>query len=92
MQPFVIEIYWPDMTSELVAGLVARTEAATMSESTITYVGCEVAPRDETCFLRVLAADEKRVREFVDALGLQGARVSEMVDIPSAIVTDECPS
>ena len=89
MPPFVIEIYWPDMTSELVAGLVARTEAATMSESTIRFVGCEVAPRDETCFLRVLAADEKRVHEFVDALGLQGARVSEMVDVPSAVVTDE---
>ena len=92
MPPFVIEIYWPDMTPELVARLVARAEAAAISGSTVSYVGCEVAPRDETCFLRVLAADEMRVHDFADALGLQGARVSEMVDIPSAIVTDKRPS
>lgn len=83
MRPFVIEVYWPDMTSELVAGLVARTaEAAADNESAITYVGCEVAPRDETCFLRVVAADSEAVQDFVEVLGLEGARVSELVDVP----------
>jgi hypothetical protein len=84
VRPFVIEIYWPDMTAELVAGLVARTTDAAAAEPTsIRYVGCEVAPRDETCFLRVVAADDHAVQQLVHALGLEGARVSEMVDIPS---------
>jgi hypothetical protein len=86
VRPFVIEIYWPDMSAELVAGLVSRaTEAAAANESTIGYVGCEVAPRDETCFLRVVAADDQAVRQFVDVLGLDGARVAEMVDVPAPV-------
>lgn len=84
MRPFVIEIYWPDMTRELVADLVSRTTRASAADtSRIRYLGCEVAPRDETCFLRVVAADDQAVRRLVDALGLEGARVSEMVDIPA---------
>lgn len=83
MRAFVIEVYWPDMTSELVAGLVARTtEALASNESAIRYVGCEVAPWDETCFLRVIAADGQLVQELVDALDLDGARVSELVRAP----------
>ncbi len=86
MRAFVIEVYWPDMTSELVAGLVARTtEALASNESAIRYVGCEVAPWDETCFLRVIAADGQRVQELVDALDLDGARVSELVDVPPPV-------
>jgi hypothetical protein len=87
VRSFVIEIYWPDMTPELVAGLVARTEAAAAEDSTIRYVGCEVAPRDESCFLRVIAADDDAVQMLVEEVGLEGARVSEMVDIPSATTT-----
>ena len=86
MRPFVIELYWPDMTAELVAGLVARTaEAAAHDDSAVTYVGCEVAPRDETCFLRVVAADGEAVQALVDLLGLEGVRVSELVDVPAPV-------
>ena len=82
MRPFVVEIYWPDMTAELVAGLVARTTEAAANDSAIRYVGCEMAPRDETCFLRVAAEEPGALRAFVDALGLESARVTELVDVP----------
>lgn len=89
MRPFVIEIYWPDMTQELVAGLVARAEAAAALESTIRYVGCEVAPRDEICFLRVVAVDGHAVERLMDQVNLKGARVSEMVGIASPTTTTD---
>jgi hypothetical protein len=83
MRPFVIEIYWPDMTPELVEKLVARAVDATAGRRpAISYIGCEVAPRDETCFLRLLAPDGRAVQELVDELALEGARVSELVDVP----------
>lgn len=82
MRPFVIEIYWPDMTSELVAALVARATAALVGrDGAIRYLGCEVAPRDETCFLRVVAMNGDAVDELVAALSLEGVRVSELVDV-----------
>jgi hypothetical protein len=82
VRPFVIEIYWPDMTSELVAALVARATAVLVGrEGAIRYLGCEVAPRDETCFLRVVAMNGDAVNELVAALSLEGVRVSELVDV-----------
>ena len=83
MRHFVIEIYWPDMTPALVERLVARTAAAAANlDAAVSYVGCEVAPHDETCFLRVRAADGGTVQAFAAGLGLEGARVSELVDVP----------
>jgi len=84
MKPFVIELYWPDMTPALVDKLVARAaQAARGANGTVSYVGCTLAPRDETCFLRVAADDEGAVRALVERLGVEGARVSELVEVPS---------
>jgi hypothetical protein len=84
MTPFVIEVYWPDMTVALVDALVARAVRAPDDErSAATYVGCTIAPRDETCFIRVAAHDEAAVRALVERLGLASARVAELVDVPS---------
>lgn len=84
MPSFVIEVYWPDMTPALVDALVARAVRVAREEhSAVGYVGCTVAPRDETCFIRVVANDEGAVGALVERLGLEGARVSELVDVPS---------
>lgn len=82
MKAFLVELYWPGMTPTLVDGLVARIRQATRSDrQTVRYVACTMTPRDETCFLRLAAAEEAEVHGLVELLGLDGARVSEVVDV-----------
>ena len=83
MPSFRIEVYWPDLTRAAVDDVVARTlRAARRHESPVAYVGCEIAPRDETVFIRVTADDEDAVRAFVVGLNLPGARVAAVLDVP----------
>ena len=85
MKAFLVELYWPGMTPTLVDGLVARVRQATDNDrEPVRYVGCTMTPRDETCFLRLAATEEAAVHGLIERLGLEGTRVSELVDVPGA--------
>jgi hypothetical protein len=85
MPSFRIEVYWPGVTREDVDDLVVRTVGATRRpQAGVTYVGCEVAPRDETISLRVMAGDEAAVAALAVGLHLPDARVAAVLDVPRA--------
>lgn len=82
MKAFLVELYWPGMTPTLVDGLVARIHEATRHDQlAVSYVSCTMTPRDETCFLRFAAAEESAVHGLVERFGLNGARISVLVDV-----------
>ena len=78
-----IEVYWPGVTRKDVDDLVVRTVGATRRpEAAVTYVGCEVAPHDETVSLRVTAGDEAAVAALAVGLHLADARIAAVLDVP----------
>ena len=84
MPPYRIEVYWPGVTREDMDDLVGRALAATRRrDSGVTYVGCEVAPHDETVSLRVTARDQAAVQTIVVKLDLPDVRIAAVLDIPS---------
>jgi hypothetical protein len=90
MRPYAIEIYWPGMTPALVQDLAQRaSRAAAVPSAGVVYLGGTMAPHDETCFLRVTSEDETMVRRFVESLGIAGARVTELVDVPESSIGGE---
>jgi hypothetical protein len=83
MPSYRIEVYWPGVTREDVDDLVVRTVGATKRpEARVTYVGCEVAPHDETISLQVTAGDEAAVAALAVGLYLADARVAAVLDVP----------
>ena len=83
MPSYRIEVYWPGVTRADVDDLVVRTLGATgRPESEVTYVGCEVAPHDETISLRVTAGDEVAAAALAVGLHLPDARVAAVLDVP----------
>ena len=83
MPSYRIEVYWPGVTREDVDDLVVRAVGATRRRGAkVTYVGCEVVPRDETISLRVTAGDEAAVAVLAVGLRLPGARVAAVLDVP----------
>lgn len=84
MPSYRIEVYWPGLTREDVDDLVDRTVGATRHGTAgVTYVGCEVAPHDETISLRVTAGDEAAVAALAVGLHLPDARVAAVLEVPS---------
>jgi len=83
MPSYRIEVYWPGVTREDVDDLVRRTVGATRRRGAgVTYVGCEVAPRDETVSLRVRADEEVVVQAMVIGLNLPDSRIAAIRDVP----------
>ena len=83
MASYRIEVYWPGLTRDDVDDLVDRMVGATQHGTPgVTYVGCEVAPRDETISLRVTAGDEAAVAALAAGLQLPDARVAAVLDVP----------
>jgi hypothetical protein len=79
-----IEVYWPGVTREDVNDLVGRALAATRRlDAGVTYVGCEVAPHDETVSLRVTAGDQTAVQAVAVRLDLPDVRITAVLDVPS---------
>lgn len=92
MPRYAIEIYWPGMTLALVEELVRRAaSAAAETDGGLVIIDCSMAPRDETCSLRVLAVDDPAVQAFMTQLGLDGARATEQVEVASE-AADEAPA
>jgi hypothetical protein len=84
MTGYGIELYWPGMTEAMVDDLVRRAARMVRDEPiAVRYVGCTLAPRDETCVLRVVASDEESVRRFAAKLGIERGRIAELVDVPT---------
>jgi hypothetical protein len=83
MPSYRIEVYWPGVTRKDVDDLVVRTVGATRRpEAAVRYVGCEVAPHDETISLRVTAGDEAAVAALAVGLHLADARIAAVLDVP----------
>ena len=71
------------MTREDIDDLVGRAVlAAGRGVAGVTYVGCEVAPHDETISLRVMAGDEAGAAALAAGLHLPDARVAAVLDVP----------
>lgn len=84
MPSYRIEVYWPGVTREDVDDLVGRALAATRrDEAGVTYLGCEVAPHDETISLLVKAGDQAAVQGIVVRLNLPDVRIAAVLDVPS---------
>jgi hypothetical protein len=83
MPSYRIEVYWPGVTGKDVDDLVVRTVGATRRPgAAVSYVGCEVAPHDETISLRVTADDEAAVAALAVGLHLADARIAAVLDVP----------
>ena len=84
MRRYAVEIYWPGMTTALVEELVGRAMVVAADTSgEVVILDCSMAPRDETCSVRVLALDDAAVHRFMTRLGLDGARATELIEVVS---------
>lgn len=64
----------------------ARDLARHFGAQGLRYTGCTYMPRDEVCVVRVESPDCMAVSELIAQLGITGARVSEVVDLPPRVV------
>jgi hypothetical protein len=83
MTAFVLELYRPGLDRAGGTRLVRsiRRAVAGSDARAIRYGGSTLALRDEVCYVRIEASDRVVVERLVADLAIEGARVSEVVDL-----------
>ncbi len=84
MAAFAIEIYRPGITEASVRVLAAEVKRAVRALREagvfVRYVGSTLSPVDEVCFVR-LEGDAGVIAQLVRGLGMNDARITEIVDV-----------
>jgi hypothetical protein len=90
---YVVELYWPDVTTEQVSELLVRADRAARrmsdGDTQVRYLGCTLTIGDEVCFVRFEAASADAVGRVCEDAGILPGRLWEAVELTGGPSSDQ---